>query len=73
MFYLKILHDSDYTDFLQKRFFNVETVELFLAFITLIELSLINIPATPLCAWIHFRHYCGHMTKTSEQNNINIC
>jgi hypothetical protein len=64
MFYLKILQDSDFTDFLQiKRFFNVVSVELFLAFNTLIELSLINVPATPLCVWIH-------ITKTPRITSI---
>ncbi len=45
------------------------SVKLFLASITLIELSLINIPAHPLYGWIHFQHH-GHMTKTTKQNNI---
>jgi hypothetical protein len=50
----------------------VISFELFLASITLIVISLINLPALSLCAWIHFQHHHGHMTKTPEQNNIHV-
>jgi hypothetical protein len=48
------------------------SVELFLTSIALIELSLINILTPPLCAWIHFQHHYGHVTKTPKQNNICV-
>jgi hypothetical protein len=48
------------------------SVELFLASITLIELSLINIPDPPLCTGIHFQHHYGHMTQTPEQYYIHV-